>query len=214
MKRHSVALLLAIPLLLAACTSMQKPVTNSAPPADATVGTTPPAASPAPAETPAIPAEGSAPTSDAYSLHHRVLPNLLYTTNGQFFAALHAGDFDRFREAIAENYGPGYSKAMRIKSVSLPDIVFITFAEPERVPLCYHVALAKKDGAFTFFTLEKTEDILSAGMKTCFCEWSPDGAHINHGPRKYTSAAEFEQEVLACMTDNKSDAPAAVTRLH
>ncbi|MFT3867747.1 MAG: hypothetical protein QM715_04525 [Nibricoccus sp.] len=148
---------------------------------------------------------------DAYSLQHRVFPDLLFKTEGQFFASLHGGEFERLREIIAENYGAAYSKAMRMKSVSQPDIVFITFPEPARAPLCYHVALIKKDTTFTYLALEKSDDLLGTGIKSAFCGWTADGSHVNYGDRTYTSLTDFEEEVRAFLARQGSPQPSAST---
>jgi len=216
-QRLLLAFLPAVGLLFYGCTTSQKPTVSAPPPP------TQPAANAVPATvqaTPtAIPNEkpeptGSVeekPTPDPYALHHRVFPNLLFKSEGKFFTTLHDGEFERLREIISENYGPAYSKAMRMKSVSLPDIVFISFAEPARAPLCYHVALIKKGETFLYLTLEKSEDILSTGVKSAFCGWTVDGSHVNYGARHYTSLAEFEEEVRSFLAQQDTPKPAVIT---
>lgn len=203
MNRLYSAFLPALLLVLSGCTTGQKPTVS-------TKQTTTPESAPAQvAVAPATPTTET-PAPDTYALHHRVFPNLLFKTEGKFFDSLHSGEFERLREIIAENYGPAYSKAMRMKSVSLPDIVFITFPEPDRAPLCYHVAFVKKGDTFFYFTLEKAEDILSTGVKSAFCGWTED-MHVNYGPRNYTSLNEFEEDVRSFLARQDEPKPAAVT---
>jgi hypothetical protein len=211
MNRSLFAFLPVFALLVSGCSTPGHKPTASSKPAPASTQPPPSVApsEPAPAQPPSAPAE--TPTPDPYTLHHRVFPNLLFKTEGKFFASLHAGEFEQLREIIAESYGPAYTNAMRMKSVSQPDIVFITFAEPARSPLCYHVALAKKGDTFLYFTLEKSDDILEIGIKTAFCGRSPEGDHLNYGPRKYTSLTEFEEEVRAFLARQETPEPAATT---
>ena len=135
---------------------------------------------------------------DPYMMQHRVLPRLLFGKEGnEFFAQLMQGDFTALRDTVARTQGTTYAEGMRIKINRNPDIVFITFPEPARMPLCYHVALVKTADGFRYLTLEKTEDLLGQGIFACFCEWTPNGQHMNGGPRTYKSLTEFEREILA-----------------
>lgn len=210
------AFLPATALLFFGCTTSQKPIVSTKPaqpaPAAQAPALAPAEPSPVAIETPvaASPAEETS-TPDTYALHHHVFPDLFFKTDGQFFASLHAGEFERLHQIIAEKYGQAYSKAMRMKSVSQPDIVFITFAEPARPPLCYHIALVRLGETYLYLTLEKSEDILSTGVKSAFCGWTADGNHLNYGARKYTSLNEFEEEVRTFLAKQGELEPTAIT---
>lgn len=201
MNRLSLGFLPVLLLVLSGCTTSPKPTVSTKQPA---------ITESAPVEVPAAPAADTA-AADTYALQHRVFPNLLFKTEGKFFASLHSGEFERLRDIIAENYGEAYSKAMRMKAVSLPDIVFVTFPEPARVPLCYHAAFVKKGDTFLYLTLEKAEDLLSTGVKSALCGWTADGSHVNYGPRYYTAVNEFEDDVRSLLARLDEPKPGAVT---
>lgn len=139
------------------------------------------------------------PQQDPYMLQHRIIPRILFNSDGQFFAKLHAGEFDTFRAAVAKTNGQAYADGLRFKTTENPDIVFITFPDPARMPLCYHAAMIRTADGFRYLTLERTEDILSQGFLTALCEWTPDGGHHNYGPRTYASLMSFEQEVRSIL---------------
>jgi hypothetical protein len=139
--------------------------------------------------------------TELYALHHRILPDWLFNSNGLLFVSLLNDDIDRLRESIAEIAGPEYAAGVTSKVSADKRVVYITFPKPLRVPICYHVALLKTPEGYRYLTLERTEDPLSLGDVTFLCEWTPDMTHLNYGPRRYRSLDKFEAEVAALLAD-------------
>jgi hypothetical protein len=146
-----------------------------------------------------------------YSLHHQIIPNLLFNSDGLFFVSLLNHDIDRLREAIAGIAGPAYAEGVSLKVSDDQRIVFISFPRPSSVPLCHHVALARIPGGFRYLTLEHTDDPFSQGQVSFLCEWTPQPTHMNYGPRKYSSLQKFEKDVAEFLGDPSRQLPEAVT---
>jgi hypothetical protein len=156
------------------------------------------------------PPDDSVEATKIYGLQHRILPSLLFNSNGIFYVQLREGATERLKEAIANDLGPEYASGVTVSASSDAKIVFITFPRPKRTPHCYHVALVRIEGGFRYFTLERTEDLFSKGIKTCLCEWT-DGMHRNYGPRDYTSLDKFESDVKQLLADEPAQNAAPAT---
>lgn len=154
------------------------------------------------------------PSRAIYALHHRTLPTFTFQSNGAFFADMMAGRDDVLRQAVTDLVGADYAKALIFTPHASGRGLLISFPEPQGMTECYHVAVWKQaDGKFRYFTLEKTLDFGGHGMKTAFCEWTEDGAHVNGGFRTYTDLARFQAEIEAILrTPDGTLTAEAITR--
>ncbi|TLU81636.1 MAG: hypothetical protein FDX21_11210 [Chlorobium sp.] len=137
--------------------------------------------------------------SNIYTLHHAVLPGILFSNNGSlFFNDLFTGKTAPFLDIVEKPLGKSYASGIKIVPEHHPgfDLVLISFPEPIIEPLCVHAALVRKGSVFRYITLEKGNDIGKTGTKTFFCEWSPEHTHKNYGARMYDVVSEFDKDII------------------
>ncbi len=132
-----------------------------------------------------------------YYFQHRVLPSWTHDSDGAFFANLQKDSHERFIEVAAEIVNQEFADQIVISQFGDGTEILITFPIPKQIPECYFVYIRKEGDTYRYITLERTEDILGQGMKSVVAEWSPDGAHLNMGPRTYDDAERFLNEVTA-----------------
>lgn len=136
-------------------------------------------------------------TQSVYFFQHRILPDWTFNSEGLFYDDLVNGDLAELRRAAADIVSEDYSS--KVASQALPDknAVLITFPEPKGLTHCYFVLIVKRESHYAFYTYEKTmqfgeEDQVKGVVGT----WTRDGSHGNLGPRMYTSAEKFIEDVL------------------
>lgn len=133
-----------------------------------------------------------------YDFQHKLLPEWTHHSNGQFYAMLAAGDTERMRAAATEFVDAEYAAAIEVTPITGEDAFLLTFPEPKTTPLCYYAIIHKlEDGTFGYITYEKAfvtrEDQPYVGVVG---SWSGDGAHGNYGPRTYSTADEFVEDIF------------------
>lgn len=130
-----------------------------------------------------------------YAFEHRVLPRLTHGTKGAFYDDVSTRLPPPLVELAAEVVDARFAEALGVTPSQTPPGALITFETPGTMTHCYFAFLAKSEGKHRYFTLEQTIDLSGSGAKTMFCEWAPDGRHLNHGPRAYTDAKSFLAEL-------------------
>lgn len=145
-----------------------------------------------------------------YAFEHRLLPRLVYGSEHKMFADLIQNQGDGLRTIAEKIVSPEFAQQMRFKTIVPDKAVLISFPEPEKPPLCYHVIVAKTDDGYAYHTLEKADDIANTGkLKAMYCSWDSPSTRKNFGGRGYTDADAFEKEYLA-----NPDPKEAQTTLH
>jgi hypothetical protein len=156
----------------------------------------------APAETTSQADRQPGEKDNLYTLHHQVIPGILFSDSGSaFFNDLFNGNTARFMSIVEKLSGKTYAAGMKVSAERHPefDMVLISFPEPAEMPLLYHAALVRKEGAFRYLTLEKTVDFSKNGSRACLCDWTKEHVHRNYGPRSYDGLKPFREEVIAML---------------
>lgn len=151
------------------------------------------------AEPPAPAAASTALTEDIYTLHHKVIPGILFSDKGTLmFDDLFSGRTSTFISMVRGPLGETYASGMKFKSEHHPDydIVLISFPPPNAEPNCFQAVLVKSDNAFRYITLEAGNEIGGNKSVSFLCEWTPEFAHRNYGPRSYKELDAFRSELL------------------
>jgi hypothetical protein len=138
-------------------------------------------------------------TDDIYTLQHKVIPGILFSDKGtMLFEDLFSGRTEVFHSMVKGALGEAYDSGMKFKPEHHPDydIVLISFPPPFAEPACFHSALVKSGNTFRYITLEAGNDIGGTRTASFLCEWTPESAHRNYGPRSYKELDAFRSELL------------------
>ncbi|HZP59492.1 MAG TPA: hypothetical protein VFB27_04135 [Opitutaceae bacterium] len=146
-----------------------------------------------------------------YTFEHGILPGWVHKSNGAFYDDLAQGQTGQLVKAGAQVVGDDFAAGIKVRKIDDPAGFLITFPQPKDMTECYFAAVLKNGEQYRYVTLELTEDLLNDGTKTCLCEWSPEGDHLNFGPRKFADEANFIAELKERAGDKSPPAPAAVT---
>jgi len=143
------------------------------------------------------PSDPAIASDDIYLLEHRIIPDWTHNTDGEFFADLLAGNYERLRAAAAEVVSNEFAESITIEKTQESDGVLIKFPEPTGLIECYfaYVTTGKNVGTYLYFTYEKTEDEANRGVVGVIGGWSQDLDHIYYGPRTYSDADSFVFDV-------------------
>ena len=132
-----------------------------------------------------------------YYFQHRLLPDWVHNSNGQFFSDLESGIHSKILDAAKEIVDVEFSEALRIESIPEKKAHLITFQTPIETPECFFILIKKEDKGFAFYTLEKSFDLFGKGYQSVVGMWTPEGVHLNLGERKYITLDEFLDEILS-----------------
>lgn len=133
---------------------------------------------------------------NVYTLQHKLIPKLLFETDGKFFADLKNGSKSKLLDIAEEQVDSTFSQALKIKPVKGKTAYSITFQNPAEPPECYHVLLIKSDNVFLYYTLEKGLDLFGQDTPSVLCQWTSDGKHLNLGTRDYDDLKSFVDDVM------------------
>ena len=182
--------LLLLVLLLTACTSTPKSSADRESKKLQAIAVTKPG-SQSGEQKMALPTE-----NNVYALQHVLIPHWTYNSDGQFYAALQAGDTDKLKEVATKLISKEYANGIKVEP--LASAVLIVFPTPEKFTECFFVLVVKKDQDFTVYTYEKTLNLEGleevAGVVG---GWSKNKEHLNYGPRGYSSADDFVKDILS-----------------
>ncbi|MDE3083875.1 MAG: hypothetical protein KGJ37_01480 [Verrucomicrobiota bacterium] len=146
-----------------------------------------------------------------YYFEHRILPAWVHKSDGAFFSDLEQGDTKRLTEVAAELVGKDFAGEIKVRRIDAPTGILIVFPKPKKMPECFFAAVLKDGQHYRYVTLELTDDLFGDGTKSCLCEWSSGGDHLNFGPRKFTDEASFLSELKDRSHKETNPSPAAVT---
>ncbi len=140
---------------------------------------------------------GKKPTlhDKVYYFQHRLLPKWTFNSKGAFFNDLMHDRHEKLKKAAIKIVGEDFRKKITIRKYIDVDGVLLTFPTPKEAAECYFIYIARDENEFSFYTYEKTADLLGSGHKGAVCGWSPDMTHINYGFRKYDDAASFVADI-------------------
>lgn len=133
-----------------------------------------------------------------YFFQHKLLPEWTFTSNGDFFDDLALGDLTKLKAAATKIISKDYAEMIKTEVVQNQAAVLITFPQPKSFTECYYILITKTKNDFAFYTYEKTMSFeQNDPVKGVVGIWSKEGGHGNLGPRTYTSASDFIQDVLS-----------------
>lgn len=112
-----------------------------------------------------------------YQFEHRLLPAWTHQSDGAFYRDLAAGHAEQLIKAAHEIVGSDFATALRLRSLTEPAAVLITFPAPAEVPQCFFAAVVKTESGFRYLTAEKALDLENTGIRAALCEWSAEGSH-------------------------------------
>lgn len=137
-------------------------------------------------------------SKNVYFFQHQLLPEWTFTSNGNFFSDLIQGELTTLKSAATKIISKDYAERIKTEVVNNQSAVLITFPQPRGMTDCYYILIVKKNDDFAFYTYEKT---MSFGqndpVRGVVGMWSKEGSHGNLGPRTYTLASDFIQDVLS-----------------
>jgi hypothetical protein len=143
----------------------------------------------------ARPSVANASNNDIYTLHHRVVPGILFSDKGSLmFNDLFSGNTGPFLAMTESALGRSYASGIKFTSEHRTDvdIVFISFPAPYDEPNCIHAALVKSAGTFRYIMLETGN---KTGSATLLCEWLPQPRHVSYGEKNYRDLTSFRTEL-------------------
>ena len=129
-----------------------------------------------------------------YYLQHRLLPRWVRQPGGAFFDDLSRGVPQQLVSSATDLVDEDYASQIELTVVEPDQIYVLTFPEPYRSPLCYHVAIVKTEDNLRYYTLEKTAAFGLEDDYAMFCGWS-NGSHLNFGARDYKDLESFANEL-------------------
>lgn len=132
-----------------------------------------------------------------YFFQHRQIPNWLFNTDGEFYDDMYAGFLGRLLAAASEIVDEDYSSKIIVESLEEKNAVLITFPSPDSMPNFYFALLIKNENGFSYFTYEKTIPSDDNTVVGVVGGWDSEGSHLNYGPRSYSSAKMFVDDVMA-----------------
>ncbi|MEH8018214.1 hypothetical protein MN202_13315 [Rheinheimera muenzenbergensis] len=133
-----------------------------------------------------------------YFFQHRLLPEWTFTSNGNFFNDLVQGDLTKLKAAATDIISKDYANMIKTEVVNNQHAVLIAFPQPRGMADCFYILIVKKNDDFAFYTYEKTMSFeQNDPVRGVVGMWSKEGSHGNLGPRTYTSASDFIQDVLS-----------------
>ena len=125
-----------------------------------------------------------------YHFQHRLLPNWVHGTKGEFYKDLLAGRSKALMRAASK-----YSQKVSVKTYPKKGGVLLGFQSPIEPTECYFAYISKTPKGFRFFTYEKSVDLFGDGLKGSIGEWHPGARRSNLGFRKYTDENSFLADV-------------------
>ena len=133
-----------------------------------------------------------------YFFQHQLLPEWTFTSNGSFFNDLVQGELTKLKAAATKVVSKDYADMIKTEIVNNQSAVLITFPKPRGMAECYYILIVKNNEDFAFYTYEKTMSFeQNDPVKGVVGMWSKEGSHGNLGPRTYTAASDFIQDVLS-----------------
>ena len=136
-----------------------------------------------------------------YYFEHRFLPELTYTTEGEFLDDMLNGNLAPLMAAATEMVSPEYANGISVKVVEPDESVLLTFTSPQNPPDCYFIYISGKGENAIHMTYEKTEDFGGEGFVGVVGIWTQEGAHANMGPRQYSDAESFVKDALSILNE-------------
>jgi len=175
--------LVSLILLLTACASTTPQPTNKAP------------------TTKTNTAHDKEPTfqQKVYYFQHRMLPEWVHKSNGNFYLDMMNGDIHQLRRAAAEVISVEYAEAIQIIPYEKSSAVLFVFPEPKAPANCFFAFVKKEGDSYTYTTYENTlklglpDDDKVVGVVG---SWDKEGNHNNYGARGYSDVESFVKEVL------------------
>ena len=139
-----------------------------------------------------------ADSKKVYFFQHQLLPEWTFTSNGNFYNDLVHGGLTKLKAAATEIISKDYADMIKTEVVDNQSAVLITFPQPKGLADCYYILIVKTNDDFAFYTYEKTMSFAQNDpVKGVVGFWSKEGSHGNLGPRTYTAASDFIQDVLS-----------------
>ncbi|MGQ4277248.1 hypothetical protein ACQ5ES_09405 [Pseudidiomarina sp. E22-M8] len=135
--------------------------------------------------------------TQVYQFQHGLLPEWAFNSDGRFFADLMQGDEAFLRETAAGMIDEEYAQALRFTPMPDHNAVLIDFPRPFASPLCFYALIIQDGDGFRFITYERTLEMAGeADFVGVVGFWRADGSRGNDGPRSYSSADDFVDDVL------------------
>ncbi|MEN7343044.1 MAG: hypothetical protein AAAFM81_08865 [Pseudomonadota bacterium] len=130
-----------------------------------------------------------------YYFQHRMMPQWLFESNGEFFNDMMLGYRMSLRDAAEEVVDADFAGALHVDYNETYDAVLFSFEAPDSPPNCFFVALQRTNDGFRFITYESTIP-LDDDVVGVVGEWRENGNHGNLGPRSYRTLEAFADDML------------------
>ncbi len=138
-----------------------------------------------------------------YFLHHRLLPEAIFQSEGRFFADMVSGNRERFNDIVSEYVSQQYADNIVYSVVDDGRGLLLEFPTPTHMPNCYFALVLKRDDTFSYFTFERSFEVAeNNGFFGVLGGWQGE-SHFNLGPRMYQDAFEFVKELTASTIDDE-----------
>lgn len=131
-----------------------------------------------------------------YFYQHKLLPKWTFETNGAFYKDLMKGNLARLKSVAEEIISPEFANNISTKIIKKYNGVLLTFKEPSFMGDCFFIFIREIDNKYLYVTYEKTRDIANEGFIGVVGNWTSDGSHHSHGPRKYNDSDSFISDAI------------------
>lgn len=131
-----------------------------------------------------------------YYLQHRLIPDWVFQSEGEFFFDIYNGQVDQLMDAVADLVSPEYARQIDVTPLYDKNAVVIRFPPPEEMPQCFYVLVKKRDDGFHYYTYEKAMNFGDDSVVGVLGGWDSEGSHQNYGPRSYSAQQDFVSDVL------------------
>lgn len=143
-----------------------------------------------------------------YLFEHRILPQLVYGSEGMLFNDLMAGNSEPLRQYAQAVVSEEFAQALRVSPKPDMNGVLVSFAPPQQTPHCYFVFIAQDGERLYYYTYEKTMDLFQKGDQGVLGGWNPSYNHENFGTFSWSDSNSFLEQIASL---RQKSAKAAIT---
>ncbi|WP_199611154.1 hypothetical protein [Flocculibacter collagenilyticus] len=138
-------------------------------------------------------------SKNIYYVQHKLIPDWLFVSEGEFFNDLLTQKDGQIRGAMSEIISPEYAAAVQIRPIEKwgVEAVLFIFPRPKSPANCFYTLAYLDDDKLHYRTYEMALNLYDDELVGIVGGWTSDGSHKNYGGRTYQDHESFIDDILS-----------------